>query len=270
MNQQRIITYRAKGVNPCYGWVEGGLYYTDNNHNEPFNTMPIITKYFIVSYFSGDWNMGKWEHVEVHPKTIQQFTGCYDSFTNKIYEGDVIRVRNVSYDEDGTRLTSIDFTEGVVVFEDGAFMFNNGEKCLVSSLKSITTEIEVVGNALTLKKNKTANEYRANMLINEFEKHINDTYPEHIDAAFITFAKEASQILMEDYTCIYDKNKQALTIIFKNDYNKYLISKNNLEDKPEYQLYVCCDKGLLQSFVKMKKDSDFQTIINTIEKNPIT
>ena len=85
MNQQRIITYRAKGVNPCDGWVEGGLYYTDNNHNEPFNTMPIITKYFIVSYFSGDWNMGKWEHVEVHPKTIQQFTGCYDSFTNRIY-----------------------------------------------------------------------------------------------------------------------------------------------------------------------------------------
>ena len=265
METKRLIRYRAKGVNPCDGWVKGGMYYTDNNHNDPFNSTPVFRKYFIVSYFSGDWNMGKWEHVEVIPKTIQEFTGEYDSFTEEIYEGDILRCYNVSYDEDGTRSVSLDFTEGVVIFENGAFVLDTSNQKIHFPLKSMDTEIKVVGNVFTLKKNPTANNYRANSLLETFEKYRNNTYPEHIEAAFITFAKESAQIIMDDYLCRYKPNEQTLVIVFSIDSNKFMITKGNLDSTPEYQLYVCNDKRLLQAFVQTIKTTNFQTIIDTLE-----
>lgn len=266
METQRIIKYRAKGMNPCDGWVKGGLYYTDNNHNDPFNTRPINTKYFIVCYFSGDWGMGKWEHVEVIPKTIQEFTGEHDSHSEDIYEGDVLHIHSVSYDEDGTRSISNNFIEGVVIFEDGMFLLDTGNTKLQFPLKSATSEIKIVGNVLSLKKNKIANEYRANELIKDFDKHRINNYPEHIDAAFISFAKEVTQILMDDYICTYNKGKEQLVIVFRHEYKRYMISKSNLDTTPEYQLYICDENHLLNKFIEITKTSNFQTIINTIEK----
>lgn len=265
METKRILKYRAKGVNPCDGWVKGGLYYTDNNHNIPFNNVPIITKYFIVSYFSGDWNMGKWEHVEVLPNTIQEFTGEYDSHSEDIYEGDVLRIYSISYDEDGTRSVGTDFIEGVIIFENGTFLVDTGTQKLNFPLKNVDTEIEVVGNVLSLKKNKIANDYRANLLVRDFDKRRTYVYPEVIVAAFITFAKELSQILMDDYACLYKTNDQNLRVIFSYEYKKYMITKGNLESTPEYKLFVNNENSLLNTFVEVEKSNSFQTIINTLE-----
>ena len=39
---------------------------------------PLITKHYIMAYYSGDWNMGGWENVEIFQNTLQQFTGMVD------------------------------------------------------------------------------------------------------------------------------------------------------------------------------------------------
>ena len=267
MEANRLIKYRAKGVNTYDGWVQGGLYYTDNKHNNLFGSTLINTKYFIVSYFNHDFNMGGWKHVEVFPKTIQQFTGVYDSSNNEIYEGSVLRVYGTSYDEDGFRSVSTDFIEGVVIFDSGSFVLDTGNSRIEFPLNLTNNEIEVVGNVLTLINNQTANDYRGKLLIKDFEKNIKDTYPEFIDAAFITFAKEASQIIMDDYICTYNEVEQTLSVKFKKDSNIFIITKNNLDGIPEYTLYLYDNNNFLEQVVnKIKETTDFQLIYNFICK----
>jgi hypothetical protein len=262
MELRKRIKFRAKGVNFCHDWVQGGLYYTDNNRNDPFGNTPIVTKYFIVSYFNGDWNMGGWEHVEVHPNTIQQFTGEFDSYTNEIYEGDVLRIYNVSYDEDGTRSVANVFTEGVVIFKNGTFFLDADDRQINFPMKSIGTEIEVIGNALTLKKNQTAIDYRAKLLCDNFEINRLDIYPELIDVAFITFSKEVAQIPMDDFVCYYSNEDETLVIKFTMNTDKFVIWRN-MDDEPRYEMGVFkADK-----LTHMMSSENFQTIKDKILNN---
>ena len=66
--EKRVIKFRAKSKN-TNEWVTGGYYYTDNNKNCPINSQPLITKHYIMTYYSGDWNMGGWENVEIFQNT---------------------------------------------------------------------------------------------------------------------------------------------------------------------------------------------------------
>ena len=266
MQIKRTLIYRAKGVNPCDDWVKGGIYYVDNNVNDPFSRTPLKGKYYIVSYDAGDWNMGKWEHVEVIPETIQQCTGYLDDNNQEIFEGDVLYInRDISYDEDGTRTLGINGTYNIVTFKDGAFRIDSGEL-----LHKLDTDHEccyrVVGNVIEMQGNEAVTNYRTDILCDNFDKHHNKDYPELIEVAYFEFAKEAANIPMDNYKCTYDNEKQILSIYFtKNSVNYHLI-KSNIDDTPEYTLYKYNTNEIIHKYDKLITNDSFEEIINTLKK----
>lgn len=256
--EKRIIKFRAKSkLNN--DWVTGGYYSIDNNTNSPITTTPILTKHYIMAYFSGDWNMGGWESVEIFQNTLQQFTGMIADDGTEIYEGDVLRVyHSLSYDEDGTCTVGPEYKESVVIYENGSFKLESGEH-LYEFEPWYNYKIEVIGNVLTLQKNNTAIEYRAKRLCDNFEVNRLDIYPALIDVAFVTFAKEAAQLIMDDFVCYYDNNDEVLTIKFTNNSQKYIIWRN-LDDNPKYEICVLEENKLIY----MSGSEDFNVIKDTI------
>jgi hypothetical protein len=218
-----------------------------------------VAKHYIKTFFAGDWNMGGWEDVEIFRNSLQQFTGmCSDNGT-EIYEGDVIRVyHSVSYEEDGTCTIGQDYTESVVVFEKGAFKLESGE--LLNGFEPwYNHKIEVIGNFLTLTKNQTAIDYRTKRLCDNLEMNRLDVYPEFVDVAFITFAKEASKLLMDDFVCYYDNNDETIIIKFTDKQQKYVLWRN-MDDEPKYELGVFGETGLVHVIGSV----DFNVIKDTI------
>lgn len=259
--EKRVIKFRAKSKN-TNEWVTGGYYYTDNNKNCPINSLPLITKHYIMTYYSGDWNMGGWENVEIFQNTLQQFTGMVDDDGTEIYDGDVIRIYcSLSYDEDGTCTVGPEYKESVVIFENGAFKLDSGEY-LHEFEPWYNYKIKVIGNVLTLKNNQTAIDYRVKRLCDNFENNRLDIYPSLADTAFITLSKEAAQIPMDDFVCYYSNEDETLVIKFTVDSNKFVIWRN-MDDNPKYEMGVLNDNGL----VHMTGSEDFQTIKNKILDN---
>lgn len=255
----RIIKFRGKSK-VDNAWVCGGYFYVDNSINNPFNTAPLVVKHYIKTYFTGDWNMGGWEDVEIFRNTLQQFTGmCADNGV-EIYEGDVVRIyHSVVYDEDGTCTVGPEYTESVVIFENGSFKLESGE--MLSEFEPwYNYKIEVVGNVLTLKNNQTAFDYRAKRLCDNFEINRLDIYPDLVDAAFITFAKEAAKLVMDDFVCYYDNNDKTIVIKFTDKSHKYVLWRN-LDDKPKYEIGILGEKGL--EYISASENfEDIKEIIN--------
>lgn len=255
----RTIKFRGKSK-VDNAWVCGGYFYVDNSINNPFNTAPLVVKHYIKTYFTGDWNMGGWEDVEIFRNTLQQFTGmCADNGV-EIYEGDVVRIyHSVVYDEDGTCTVGPEYTESVVIFENGSFKLESGE--MLSEFEPwYNYKIEVVGNVLTLKNNQTAIDYRAKRLCDNFEINRLDIYPDLVDTAFITFAKEAAKLVMDDFVCYYDNNDKTIVIKFTDKTHKYVLWRN-LDDKPKYEIGILGEKGL-EHISASENFEDIKEIIN--------
>lgn len=266
MEIKRTLIYRAKGVNPCDGWVKGGIYYVDNNVNDPFCQTPLKGKYYIVSYRAGDWNMGKWEHIEVIPETIQQCTGYVDDNNQEIYEGDVLLInREVSYDEDGTRSLGMNSSYNIVMSKDGAFRIDTDE--LLHKLdKDYECCYQIVGNIFEIQGIEKVINYRTGLLCDDFDKHHDKTFPELIEVAYFEFAKEAASIPMDSYKCTYDKEKHILSIYFTKDSVNYHLVKSNIDDTPEYTLYKYNTNEIIHKYDKLNISDNFNEIIDTIKK----
>ena len=112
----REIKFRAKGVIDNQ-WHYGSYVYTDDNKNNPFASGPFKENHHIIQYYTGDWNLGGWESIEINPNTLGQFTSLKDKNGKEIYEGDVIAFNWRSSDGiDITDLLEVRFIRGVFAF----------------------------------------------------------------------------------------------------------------------------------------------------------
>lgn len=124
----REILFRGKRVDNLewsYGWYE--MY--------PFGKWPVKTS--IIP--SEEAKAGHYEHVEVDPSTVGQYTGLNDKNGKRIFEGDVAKV-----------LQGKDKGIAYVGFENGAFMLypkigNIYERTLWSYWYN-DWDVEVIGN----------------------------------------------------------------------------------------------------------------------------
>lgn len=137
--KNRIFKFRGKEVNNG-GWVFGSLLITDDNHNDPFRHTPLKKEYRIVSYFSGDWNMGRWEAVDIEHDTVGQFTGKIDKNGKEIYDGDIVKV----YAKDGTFNIVVKWDNDSMAFMACYVDGNQGPFSWFTYY--MTYELEVIGN----------------------------------------------------------------------------------------------------------------------------
>lgn len=255
--------YRAKAKNQTIcQWVSGTYFCIDDNKNNPFNTLPIKRQHFIVSYCSGDWNMGGWDNIEILLGTLQQNTGLKDENEKDIFEGDILRVyTQVSYDEDGECTVGTEYKEGVVIYENGAFKLHNG-MYLHEIEPSFEYKVYIIENVIDSKNNSIAIDYRMNLLCDNFNNNRLDDYPNMIDLAFLDLAKNAAKIPMDDFVCSYDVYNSDMNIIFIRNGIRFILSeyiKENNNDEFDERYEITCSTGGCNS-------NNFNDIIEFVEK----
>ena len=121
----REILFRGKRTDNSewvYGWFE----------MFPFGRWPV--KASIIP--SEDAIDGSYEHVEVNPETVGQFTGLTDKNGKKIFEGDILTIQNGSPFE----------MTGQIIFEDGCFQLRDPACDMYECLWYKAEEMEVIGN----------------------------------------------------------------------------------------------------------------------------
>ena len=137
MNYYDNCICRAKDLNGY--WREG--YYVCHTTRQPCVIGDELKddeiEHYIFYDSFADWNMPRvLEAIEVDPNTICRYSGINDKHGKRIFENDVIRVRDFSIDSNLVRL--------VVGFDEGGFCA--GDNFLQSWLFDGEFQGEVIGN----------------------------------------------------------------------------------------------------------------------------
>lgn len=264
----RVIKFRGKPICNENVWVEGSYMFNDNNTNNPLNNTIIKEKHRIISYYSGDWNMGGWNENEIHTNTLQQYTGVNDENNICIYEGDIVRIYfSVSYDEDGECTVGNEYKEDIVTYKDGSFYFPNIDIHLheINNLY----KLYVIGNVFDTREHELSKDYHINTLYNNFIRNKVDTYPELIELKFLEFIKNVYTIPMYNFVCYYSELDKDLNIKFIFNGKKYVIWETLDETidedgykLPKYSATLLKDIGIEKIF----ESDNINEIINNIKE----
>lgn len=176
------------------------------------------------------------EENPIIPETLREFTGLYDDEGSEIYEGDILRLYPISYDEDGTRTISLECQQDTIVFQNGGFKLENGP---------YLHEIERMMYRILVLSNEKSND-KVIKLCNNFDKNRNDNYPELIEVAFLEFAKKCVKLPLENYHCTYNIKSNELEVAFSYNDKNYKVTEtinNNVNNK--YTLYLLNDNIVL-------------------------
>lgn len=89
----RDILFRGKRADNGE-WIYG--YYATQSNHACFECELKYTSFILKDEFM-DWGLGGLAEYKVIPETVGQFTGMYDKFNNKIFEGDIVKCLSLEY-----------------------------------------------------------------------------------------------------------------------------------------------------------------------------
>lgn len=89
----RDILFRGKRVDNDE-WIYG--YYVTRSNHACFEHELKYASFILKDEFM-DWGLGELVEYKVIPETVGQFTGMYDKFNNKIFEGDIVKCLSLEY-----------------------------------------------------------------------------------------------------------------------------------------------------------------------------
>lgn len=220
---KEVREIKFRGQSPYYPyktWVVGGYFYIDDDTNDPFRTYPLRETHRIVSYYSGDWNLGGWNYNEVYSQTIQQYINMTDFNHVDIYEGDIVRIYyGISYDEDGTITVSDEYDERLVNYKDGTFRF--GDEPIYEFEPKETFQIYVIGNVFDTPEHPLAVEYHINRLCNT--DGVSATLSDDICLALLDFVKNITSLPLLQASSSYQHKENRVCVTFEVNGTKFTV-----------------------------------------------